>query len=96
MTQNLTPGRLPASGCSIAIFGGANLDITASSKLQVKPGDSTPGRISTTAGGVARNVAENLARLGYTSCLISAAGDDLHGQFLLEQTRHVGVDVSRR
>ena len=95
MTQNLTLRRLPASSSSIAIFGAANLDITASSELQVKPGDSTPGRISTTAGGVARNVAENLARLGHTSCLISAVGDDLHGQFLLEQTRFAGVDVSR-
>ena len=95
MTQPLTPDCLPAARSTIAVLGATNLDISAGSKTPLKPGDSTPGLITTSAGGVARNVAENLARLGHASCLISAVGDDLHGQFLLDHTRAAGVDVSR-
>lgn len=95
MTQPLTPYRLPADPATIAVLGAANLDISAGSKTLLKPGDSTPGHVTTTAGGVARNIAENLARLGHISCLISAVGDDLHGQFLLNHTQNAGVDVSR-
>lgn len=79
---------------SIAVFGAANVDISANTALALAPGDSTPGCITTTAGGVGRNIAENLARLGHPAHLISAVGDDLHGQFLLDHTRQAGVDVS--
>ena len=95
MTQSLTPERAPASAWNIAVIGAMNLDISAGSNQAFVPGDSTPGRITTTAGGVARNIAENLARLGATAYLISAVGDDLQSQFLLDYTRSAGVDVSR-
>jgi len=45
------------------------------------------------SGGVARNVAENLARLGVEVTLITAVGDDPNGRQLLEQVRACGVDV---
>jgi pseudouridine kinase len=44
-------------------------------------------------GGVARNVAENLARLGVEVSLITAVGDDAPGRQLLEQAEAAGVDV---
>ena len=44
-------------------------------------------------GGVARNVAENLARLGVEVTLITAVGDDPSGRQLLEQAQAAGVDV---
>jgi pseudouridine kinase len=44
-------------------------------------------------GGVARNIAENLARLGVKACLLSAVGDDPVGQLLIEATARAGVDV---
>ena len=94
MTQNFTPGGLQFGGLSIAVIGAANLDISAGSSMALRPGDSTPGRITTTAGGVARNIAENLSRLGNASCLISAVGDDLQGRYLLDLTRGAGVDIS--
>ena len=44
-------------------------------------------------GGVARNVAENLARLGVEVTLITAVGDDPPGRQLLDQVEAAGVDV---
>lgn len=94
LTPHLAPHCMPEDGLHIAVFGATNLDISAGSANVLQLGDSTPGHIHTTAGGVARNIAENLARLGHKTCLVSAVGDDLHGQFLLDHTRIAGVDVS--
>lgn len=76
------------------VVGGANLDISASADHPLRAADSTPGRVRTSAGGVARNVAENLARLGHDTRLLSAVGDDPQGHGLLAATRQAGVDVS--
>jgi len=76
------------------VFGAANVDISACTSLALAPGDSTPGHITTAAGGVGRNIAENLVRLGHTSHLISAVGDDLQGKFLLDHLRNAGVDAA--
>ena len=54
---------LAEQGFVLAI-GAANMDITGSSQHALVPHDSTPGQIRYAPGGVARNVAENLARLG--------------------------------
>lgn len=77
----------------VLAIGAANMDITGSTDHALVAQDSTPGRIRCAAGGVARNVAENLARLGRDVRLISAVGDDLYGASLLESTRRAGVDV---
>ena len=61
----------------ITVIGGANIDISAKSSAPITAvGDSHNGQISTSAGGVARNIAENLARLGSTVQLITGLGDD--------------------
>jgi len=83
---------LAEQGFVLAI-GAANMDITGSSLHALVAHDSTPGQIRCAPGGVARNVAENLARLGNDVRLISAVGDDLFGARLLESTRRAGVDV---
>ncbi|MFQ5946106.1 MAG: carbohydrate kinase family protein [Anaerolineae bacterium] len=58
------------------------------------PGTSNPGTIRRSAGGVARNVAEGLARLGVPTELISMVGDDETGRWLLEVTAEAEVDLS--
>ncbi len=61
----------------ITVIGGANIDISAKYSTAVATsGDSNQGQISTSAGGVARNIAENLARLGSAVQLITGLGDD--------------------
>ncbi|WP_210546513.1 PfkB family carbohydrate kinase [Rhodoferax sp. PAMC 29310] len=78
----------------VAVVGGANMDIVARTHGEAITGDSTPGQIHCSPGGVARNLAENLARLGRHACLISAVGEDQFGQSLRMATQAAGVDIS--
>ncbi len=78
----------------IALLGGMNIDLIAQPGAALVMGDSNPGSIRCVPGGVARNVAENLARLGHAVRLISLVGDDTLGQSLRALTQAVGVDVS--
>jgi pseudouridine kinase len=57
-------------------------------------GTSNPVASRPTRGGVARNVAENLARLSVPCTLISAVGDDDAGRQILQDTASQGVDTS--
>ncbi len=77
----------------VVVIGGANMDVSVSSKLPLLPHDSTPGEIHCNPGGVARNVAENLARLGINVSLISVVGDDLFGERVTQATAQAGVNL---
>lgn len=78
----------------VLAIGAANMDINCSTNHVLVAGDSTPGLVRYAAGGVARNVAENLARLGHAVVFLSAVGDDAGGSALLEHTQRSGVDTS--
>ena len=53
------------------------------------------GLIRSSYGGVARNIAEAIARLGrLRPLLVSAVGLDHAGEGLLLHSKHAGVDVS--
>lgn len=80
---------------SIVCIGGANTDRKARSLQQVKLYASNPVETTEVCGGVARNVAENMSRLGYHASLMTAVGDDREGEWLLAQTKSQGVDVSQ-
>jgi pseudouridine kinase len=73
------------------VIGGANVDVKARSNGRATPATSNPGTASMTPGGVGRNVAENLARLGVRTFLVSAIGRDALGDSLLDQTVAAGV-----
>jgi pseudouridine kinase len=77
----------------VLVLGGANMDISATTERTLVPADSNPGAVRCAPGGVARNVAENLARLGHDTRLLAAVGDDPYGRSLLELTQKAGVDV---
>jgi pseudouridine kinase len=79
----------------VVVIGGANMDVKAKSSAVNKLGTSNPGTVTVTPGGVGRNIAHNLARLGAKVALISVVGDDLHGTALLAATKLAGVDCSR-
>ena len=76
------------------VIGAAGVDIRGQARQAIVPGTSNPGTIRLTAGGVGRNIAEALGRLGVPVQLISAVGDDSWGQDILQQTAGGGVDVS--
>lgn len=77
----------------VVAIGGANLDILAQPEGVVTAQDSNLGTVSTSFGGVARNIAENLAHLAIDCRLISAVGEDTNGHALLQHTAKLGVKV---
>ncbi|MEK4627147.1 carbohydrate kinase [Solibacillus sp. FSL R7-0682] len=74
---------LPEKNQIIAI-GGANVDRKFSIVGNVQLGTSNPAKVSESVGGVARNIAENLGRLGNRISLLTTIGDD-HDGVLIEQ-----------
>ena len=86
-------GYLFSNAPFIAVVGGANIDIHGSPLKKLRMNDSNPGTVSMSPGGVARNIAENLARLGADSRLVAAIGEDQYGQLLLQLGRDAGIDM---
>jgi len=79
----------------VLVIGATLLDIKGKPILGLEPGTSNPSNITTTRGGTARNVAENLGRLGAEVVLLSAVGDDYTGRQLIDMTATAGVDISQ-
>lgn len=77
----------------IACLGGAVLDRKYHARKPLIAATSNPARGSRSFGGVARNVAENLARLGTDIRFVSVIGDDEGGRALLHHLRGLGIDV---
>lgn len=75
------------------VIGGANIDICGAPANQLCMRDSNPGTVNASSGGVARNIAENLSRLGADCRLITAVGKDHHGDLLCEQGQAAGIDM---
>lgn len=82
------------SDAPVLVIGSAGVDIIGRLDRQSLSGTSNPGHIRTSFGGVARNVAENLARLGQPVNFISVVGQDTIGDDLLQQLESAGVNVS--
>jgi pseudouridine kinase len=76
------------------IIGAASIDTKGRASQPLQSGTSTPGAIRISVGGVGRNIAENLARLGERVVLLSAVGDDGSGRRILQQAAECGIDVS--
>ena len=78
----------------ILVIGAAGVDMVGvlNEAPRVKGSNIASNRIS--FGGVARNVAENMARLGQPVSLLTVVGSDLLGEKLIEHTRACGVNTS--
>jgi pseudouridine kinase len=77
----------------VLVIGSASMDTVARATEALSKGSSTPGWIRRAYGGVARNIAENLARLDVPTRLITAVGDDEDGRALLAHAADAGIDV---
>ena len=77
----------------VLVIGAAGVDIVGRLREELHPASSTPAFIRTSFGGVSRNVAENLARLGQPVTLLTVVGEDLTGEQLLSSAAEAGVDV---
>jgi pseudouridine kinase len=82
------------SGLPVLVLGAAGIDVVGRLEADLQPAASNPARIRRSYGGVARNIAENLARLGQPARLITVLGNDNAGNDILDHTAAAGVDLS--
>ena len=92
----------PSSPTKLAVIGSAAVDITANAVLANSTGlgrhSTTPGTVSLTLGGVARNIAEAAHRVlasipkgAQHPLLISPVGLDSFGKLLISETTAIGM-----
>ncbi len=86
-------GYILAQNKFAVVIGGTNMDILGRPSGRFQAGDSNPGSVSCSPGGVGRNIAENLARIGSDTRLISAIGKDTYGQMIMQHSQMAGVDM---
>ncbi|CAI9294677.1 unnamed protein product [Lactuca saligna] len=75
------------------IIGGMVLDIHAIPSIPPNPRTTAPGKVRYAAGGVARNIAECVSKLGTKPFMISALGSDIAGNMLLEYWKSSGLST---
>jgi pseudouridine-5'-phosphate glycosidase/sugar/nucleoside kinase (ribokinase family) len=88
-----SPSSAP-SGSRVVVVGGIVADVVAKPHGELILGTSNPASCFESDGGVGRNIAEVLGRLGDAPVLCSAVGDDSRGRAMLERLRRdCGVRV---
>ena len=78
---------------SVVVIGGVNMDIAGTPDGILRLGDSNPGRVEMSPGGVGRNIAENLCRLGRKVFLITVLGEDAYADVIRAHSRNTGIDL---
>ena len=76
-----------------AVVGAANIDIGGFPAGRIAMQDSNPGRVRLSAGGVGRNIACNLARLGVETHLIAPLGGDRFSDIVRADCAWSGVNA---
>ncbi len=82
------------SNKTVAVIGGANIDIQGQPFGALHPQDSCPGWVKLTSGGVGRNIAHNLCLLGVNTRLVAAFGEDSFRDVLVKEAHAVGMDTT--
>jgi len=77
----------------ILVFGASVVDIVGFTNVSYIPLNSNPGSVKISYGGVCRNIAENMARVGLNTKFISILGNDETGRGMLEHSRVIGYDM---
>lgn len=86
-------GLLKKEEAEPVIIGGMVLDIHATPSMPANPRTTTPGKVHYVLGGVARNVAECMSKLGTKPYMISIVGVDMAGNLLLEHWKSAGLSI---
>lgn len=87
-------GYVLRSGSYVVVVGGVNVDIGGRSQQALVAGDSNPGYVSMSLGGVGRNIAHNMCLLGLDVRLLTAYGDDFNGERVAASCLELGIDMS--
>lgn len=77
----------------VLCIGAANMDRKLRTLKPIQMGTSNPASAEQVYGGVARNIAENLARLGVPTALLTVLGDDGAGRALQDDAESAGIDM---
>ena len=82
----------PTAG-RVIVVGAVNMDLSGTPASALRSGDSNPGRVVMTPGGVGRNIAENLSRLGRAVSLVTVTGRDAYGRVIRQDCKKAGIDL---
>ena len=77
----------------VYVIGAVNMDMSGTPFGPLRVGDSNPGWVMLSPGGVGRNIAENLRLLGRPVSLITIMGDDPYASVIREHCLNVGIDL---
>ena len=77
----------------VLFLGASIVDIFGFCVRSYAQRDSIPGHIKISFGGVCRNIAENLARVGVKTEFISILGDDENGKSIFEHSKRLGYNM---
>ena len=77
------------------VVGGVNVDIIGTSTNDLVARDSNPGVVTTTLGGVGRNIAHNLRLMDVDVRMLTTMGTDANSEMVLQSCRSLGIDLSR-
>ena len=75
------------------VIGGVFVDVKGFAREKYLPLERNVGDVQVTAGGVCRNVSENLSRLGVPAQFVSMVDDDGFGSQVREELAALGVGV---
>ena len=75
-------------------IGSANLDIYGKSLIDLKPKYDHPSKISTSVGGVTRNVLCNLSLLKISTKLLATIGEDIFGKIIIDDCIKNNIDIN--
>ncbi|MEF9932847.1 MAG: carbohydrate kinase family protein [Cetobacterium sp.] len=78
----------------VLVFGASVVDMFGFCKKNYRAYDSIPGKVKISFGGVARNIAENMARVAVNTQFISILGDDETGKSIIRNSENIGYDMS--
>ncbi|XP_072242260.1 uncharacterized protein [Leuresthes tenuis] len=80
------------SESDIVVIGGTNVDFIAKGKTKtLRFGQTNPGSVCQSFGGVGRNIADSLSRLGRRPLFISATGADANSDAVLNYCKHMNT-----
>ena len=77
----------------ILVIGAAGVDVKGRPHGELHPNTLLVGDVRFNMGGVARNIAENLARLEVPTILLTAVGDDPAGEMVVTACSEAGIDM---
>lgn len=78
----------------VVVVGATNVDIMITANEDFNSEQPLSGKVEMTLGGVGRNIALNLAKLGIPTTLITVMGNDAYAEEVKEEASQNGIDLS--